>query len=84
MLLFASEANANELSRIATGLRSAIGDGRLPQSFRFFNVDDRRISIFFSQKESGAVLEFFRELQRKRSIAGKKLLKIRVDPYRFG
>jgi primosomal protein N' (replication factor Y) len=84
MIILPSDSDSIELDQVASGLRVAINDGRLPKSFRFFNDDHRRISAFFSLKESSQVLGFVREFQRKRSIAGKKLLKIRVDPYRFG
>jgi primosomal protein N' len=84
MIILPSDSDSIELDQVASGLRVAINDGRLPKSFRFFNDDYRRISAFFSLKESSQVLGFVREFQRKRSIAGKKLLKIRVDPYRFG
>jgi primosomal protein N' (replication factor Y) len=84
LILIPSTDSKDELARISTGFRSAINSGRLPKSFRFFNANNLRISAFFSLKDSENVLAFIREFQRKRSIAGKKVLKLRVDPYRFG
>jgi primosomal protein N' len=84
LILLPSIDSKDEFARISTGFRSAINSGRLPKSFRFFNANDLRISAFFSLKDSEDVLAFIREFQRKRSIAGKKVLKLRVDPYRFG
>jgi hypothetical protein len=47
-------------------------------------LDSGVISLFFSHKEAEVTVRFLKEFQRKRSIAGKRILQMRIDPYLLG
>lgn len=71
---------------IASGLRKALGDGRLPTTTRIFGPtvlpkSQAKIVIHVSREESLALGAVLHELQRKRSISKKDLLTLRIDPY---
>mgnify|MGYP006277680283 CR=1 FL=1 len=71
----------SESARIYTGFLASIRDGRLPITTRIYNLENGLISLFFNLKGAALTTEFIYNLQKKRSIAGKKLLKVRIDPY---
>ena len=76
----------SEFTMLATGLRKAISDSRLPASVKFFgpmNIgqDKSKIVLYFPLSDSIAVKKFLAELQRRRSIAKKAPLSLRIDPY---
>ena len=79
-LLLASE----DSERIYTGILSAIRDGRIPGSTKIYNLNGKTISLYFDIKSSQQVLNFFLEFQRRRSMANKPHIKLRVDPYLLG
>ena len=74
---------SDESERIYSGFLSAIRDKRLPE-VRVHNLDNGVVSIFFDLKNSNEFLSFVHEFQRRRSMSGKKLLKLRIDPYLLG
>ena len=75
---------SNEAERIYTGLIAAVREDRLPATTRIHNLGDGVLSIFFSIKSAKNTLEFMYEFQRRRSMSGKSILKMRVDPYLLG
>lgn len=75
---------AEESARIYSGLQSALRDGRLSSEVRIYNLNSGSISLFFPLKSAAQTLYFLHEFQRRRSISGKGILKMRVDPYMLG
>ena len=75
---------SDEAERIYTGLIAAVREDRLPANTRIHNLGDGVLSIFFSIKSAKKTLEFMYEYQRRRSMSGKSILKMRVDPYLLG
>lgn len=76
----------SEFTSIATGLRKAIAENRLASSTRFFGPTNigkglSKIVLYFPHSDSYVVKSFFAELQRRRSIAKKERLEMRIDPY---
>lgn len=72
--------------QIVSGLRKAISDSRLPESARIYGPtvipkDLAKIVIHGAHQEWRQIAEVLHELQRRRSIAKKDLLTIRIDPY---
>lgn len=72
--------------QIVAGLRKALSEGRLPESVRIFGPtglpkDQAKVVIHVSHQEWGRLADVLHELQRKRSIAKKDLLNLRVAPY---
>jgi primosomal protein N' (replication factor Y) len=74
---------SDETERIYSGFITATREGRLPTSVRVHNLDGV-LSIFFNMKSAKQVLQFMYEFQKRRSMSGKPLLKMRVDPYLLG
>jgi primosomal protein N' (replication factor Y) len=79
-LLLAGE----DSERIYTGILSAIRDGRLQNSTKVYYLNGKTISVYFDIKSSQQVLTFFLEFQKRRSMANKPHIKLRVDPYLLG
>ena len=74
------------VSDLVAGLRKAISDARLPISSRIYGPtvipkDLAKIVIHGAHQEWRQIAEVLHELQRRRSIAKKDLLTIRIDPY---
>lgn len=72
--------------QIVAGLRKALSEGRIPESVRIFGPtvlpkDQAKVVIHVSHQEWGRLADVLHELQRKRSIAKKDLLNLRVAPY---
>jgi primosomal protein N' (replication factor Y) len=72
--------------QIVAGLRKALSEGRLPQSVRIYGPtvlpkDQAKVVIHVSHQEWNQLAVVLHELQRKRSIAKKDLLNLRVAPY---
>jgi primosomal protein N' (replication factor Y) len=72
--------------QIVAGLRKALSEGRIPDSVRIFGPtvlpkDQAKVVIHVSHEEWGRLADVLHELQRKRSIAKKDLLNLRVAPY---
>ncbi len=72
--------------QIVSGLQKAFSDGRLPQSARIYGPtmmpkDLAKIVIHAAHQEWRQMAQVLHELQRRRSIAKKDLLTIRIDPY---
>lgn len=72
--------------QIVSGLQKAFSDGRLPQSARIYgptimSKDLSKIVIHAAHQEWRQMAQVLHELQRRRSIAKKDLLTIRIDPY---
>ena len=74
---------SDDADRIYSGLLAAVRENRLPASTRIHNLDGV-ISLFFKVKEAKQVLNFIYEFQKRRSMGGKELLKMRIDPYLLG
>ena len=72
---------AEESDRIFAGLKSAIREGRLSSSSQIYQLQDGQISLFFPIKEGGKNTKFLYEFQKRRAIAGKRILKLRIDSY---
>ena len=75
-----------EATQLATGLRSAISSGRLNSAISILGpveLEDfeSKIVLQYAHEYSEEVAQFLRELQRKRGIAKKSLLHIRINPY---
>jgi primosomal protein N' (replication factor Y) len=71
---------------ITMGLRKSIKDNRLPQSVQVFGPtpiakSQSKIVLYCDHSESGELQSFLHELQKKRSIARKDLLTLRLEPY---
>ena len=71
---------------IATGLRKAISDKRLPSSVQLFGPtpiakNQSKLVLFCDHSEAGVLQSFLHELQKKRSVARKDLLTLRLEPY---
>jgi primosomal protein N' (replication factor Y) (superfamily II helicase) len=71
---------------IATGLRQAINDSRLPPSVQVFGPtpitkSQSKIVLYCDHSEAGVFQSFLHELQKKRSVARKDLLTLRLEPY---
>jgi primosomal protein N' (replication factor Y) len=71
---------------IASGLRKALEDRRLPSSTRIFGPTIlpkglAKIVMHVSHEQSLELGVVLHELQRKRSISKKDLLTLRIDPY---
>jgi len=76
----------NEFTSIASGLRKAIEDSRIPPSVKLFGPislgkSNAKLVLYCIREDARVVTEFLHELQRRRSIAQKEYLAIRVDPY---
>ena len=74
----------SEVDRIYGGLLASVREGRLPAGVSLHLLDSGVISLFFSHKEAEVTVRFLKEFQRKRSIAGKRILQMRIDPYLLG
>lgn len=73
-----------ESDRIYAGFLASIRDGRLPADMRAHLLEDGSIILFFSHKNAESALKFLFQYQKKRSIAGKRILQMRIDPYLLG
>lgn len=79
-------ADSTTAPQIVAGLRKALTDTRLPQSVRIYGPTVlpkglAKIVIHGAHHEWSQVVAVLHELQRRRSIAKKDLLSIRIDPY---
>ena len=77
---------AKEFTLIAAGLRKALDDGRLPSEVKIFGPSDEggniaKIVMYVPPEKRAVLVDFLRELARRRSIAKKEFLTIRFDPY---
>lgn len=77
---------SKEFTSIATGLKKAVSDARIPSSIRVYGPSEigstqARIVLYCPQEDSAALTSFLHELQRRRSIAKKDFLSMRIDPY---
>jgi len=75
---------SEDSERVYSGLLASAREGRLPADTRILYLGDGVISIFFALKDAKQVIDFIYQFQKKRSMSGKKLLKLRVDPYLLG
>jgi primosomal protein N' len=78
--------SAQVVSQILSGLRKALSDGRLPQSVRIYGPtvipkDLAKIVLHVDHEEWSVLAGVLHELQRRRSIAKKDLLTLRIDPF---
>ncbi|MEY4282541.1 MAG: hypothetical protein RL467_97 [Actinomycetota bacterium] len=78
--------SAKEFTSLASGFRKAITDERIPTSVKVFGPieigkGEAKIVLYCPHQEGKALTIFLHELARKRSIAKKDYLKIRIDPY---
>jgi primosomal protein N' (replication factor Y) len=77
---------AKDFSVIASGLRKAIEDGRLPREIKIFGPSEEsrniaKIVMYCPPDKRADLADFLLELTRRRSIAKKDYLTIRFDPY---
>ena len=77
---------AKDFTSIATGLRKAVAEERIPSSIRIYGPSEigssrARIVLYCPQEDCAALTSFLHELQRRRSIAKKEFLTVRIDPY---
>ena len=75
-----------DFASIASGLRMAIADQRLPTSIKVFgptlqNKGAAKIVLYCPPVDSQALTIFLHEFKRRRSIAKKEFLTIRINPY---
>ena len=71
---------------IVSGLKKALEDSRLPSSTRIYGATllpkgQAKIVVHVSHEQSSDLAKILHELQRKRSVAKKDLLTLRIDPY---
>ena len=83
---FVISGSAKEFTSLAAGFRKAIIDERIPSSVRVFGPSDigkgeAKIVLYCPQQDAKTLTIFLHELARKRSIAKKDYLRIRIDPY---
>lgn len=72
--------------QIASGLKKALAEGRIPSSTRIYGPtilpkSQAKIVIHVSHEQWLELGKVLHELQRKRSISKKDLLTLRIDPY---
>lgn len=72
---------AEDSDRIFAGLKSAIREGRLSKESQIYQLEDGKISLFFPIKDGNVSTKFLYEFQKRRAIAGKRILKLRIDSY---
>ena len=77
---------AKDFTSIATGLKKAVAEKRIPSSIRIYGPSEigssrARIVLYCPQEDCAALTSFLHELQRRRSIAKKEFLTVRIDPY---
>jgi primosomal protein N' (replication factor Y) len=75
-----------EVTQLVAGLRSSISSGRLNSSISILGPvelgnSESKIILRFNEEDLESTANFLRELQRKRGIAKKPLLYIRITPY---
>ncbi|MCX6437719.1 MAG: hypothetical protein NTZ06_03600 [Actinobacteria bacterium] len=75
-----------EATQLVSGLRSSITSGRLNSSISILGPveignSESKIILRFNEEDHESTANFLRELQRKRGIAKKPLLYIRITPY---
>jgi primosomal protein N' (replication factor Y) len=73
-------------AQIASGLRKAFSEGRLPSSCRIYGPtpierEQAKIVVHVAKDQSDKLALTLHELQRRRSISKKDLLTIRINPY---
>ena len=78
--------SAEIATQIAAGLRRALADSRLPDSTRIYGPTEisnnkAKVTIHVDIHQSEAMRALLHELQRRRSIAKKELLTLRIEPY---
>jgi primosomal protein N' (replication factor Y) len=83
------EIQSTEAMGIVHGLTKARTEKRLPTSTQVmgpfeFASGSSRITLSSPQEDAPEMINFVHELQRKRSISGKSLFTVRVDPYALG
>lgn len=76
----------NESVSVSTGLRKAIRENRLPPSVKVFGPTPTaknlaKIVLYCDHNEAFKLQSFLYEFQKKRSVARKDLLTIRLEPY---
>ena len=74
------QPSSHEIHTIESGLIAARGDNRLPRHTSI-HVYGNLIRIYCQEEEAQLAISFLHEFQRKRSLSGKKLLSMRIDPY---
>ncbi len=77
---------SQEATQLVSGLRSSISSGRLNQRVSILGPvelgnSESKIILRFNEEDLETTANFLRELQRKRGIAKKPLLYIRITPY---
>jgi primosomal protein N' (replication factor Y) len=78
--------SSEEATQLVSGLRSSIASGRLNSTVSILGPvelgnAESKIILRFNEKDHESTAIFLRELQRKRGIAKKPLLYIRITPY---
>lgn len=73
-------------AQVATGLRKALSQDRLPSSTRIYGPTEiskgqAKIVLHVATSAQQSLTDVVHELQRRRSIAKKELFTLRVDPY---
>jgi primosomal protein N' (replication factor Y) len=77
---------SSEVTQLIAGLRSSISSGRLNSTISILGPvemgnSESKIILRFNEEDLESTANFLRELQRKRGIAKKPLLYIRITPY---
>jgi len=75
---------SDDAERLYTGFLAALRENRIPTSTKIHNLGNGVISIFFTLKSAKQMLSFLYEFQKRRSMSGKPLAKVRIDPYLLG
>ena len=76
--------SSDDSDRIYTGLLTAVREKRIPSGTNIYNIGNGIVSVMCNLKNAKSLLLFIYEFQKKRSLSGKKLIKLRVDPYLLG
>ncbi len=72
--------------QIASGLKKALNEGRIPSTTRIYGPtilpkSQAKIVMHVSHEQRPQLGKVLHELQRKRSVSKKELLTLRIDPY---
>ncbi|MDA2962794.1 MAG: hypothetical protein O3A27_03445 [Actinomycetota bacterium] len=83
---FVITGSSTDFTSIAAGLRKAVADRRIAASVKILgpsqtDKNQAKIVLYCPRQEATALTNFLHELSRRRSIAKKEYLTIRIDPY---
>jgi primosomal protein N' (replication factor Y) len=83
---FVISGPVGEFSILTAGIRKAISDKRLAASVKIYGpieiaLSQAKLVMYCHTQDTNSVTTFLHELARRRSIAKKEYLSIRINPY---